>query len=270
MGEHAMPDGAGFRKANAKRDLPRDMKDRLIVALDLESVEQAKAVVTQLDGMVSFFKLGFSLYIEPGIDELYHLVTSAGRKLFLDAKMFDVPETISRAMKSVIDRKASFVTVHGDPRIMKAAVEAKQGSDLKIFAITVLTNLDDAALTEMGYRLGARDLVMLRARNAVEAGCDGIIASADDHPDRIRELSQNDNLLIATPGIRMKGGDPHDQRRIATPREAILNGADYLVVGRPIFAHPQHPDARSAALAVISEMQSGWDERQAILAANKG
>jgi orotidine-5'-phosphate decarboxylase len=268
MGEHAMPDGAGFRKAGAKRDLPRDMKDRLIVALDLESVEEAKSVVNQLNGIVSFFKLGFSLYIEPGIDELYHIVTSAGRKLFLDAKMFDVPETISRAMKSVIARKASFVTVHGDPRIMRAAVEAKQGSDLKIFAITVLTNLDDAALTEMGYALGARDLVMLRAKNAVEAGCDGIIASADDNPDRIRELSHN--LLIATPGIRLKGGDPHDQRRIATPREAILNGADYLVVGRPIFGHPQHSDARSAALAVISEMQSGWDERQAILAADKG
>ena len=261
-----MPGGT----AGTKRDLPRDMKDRLIVALDLESVEQAKGVVTQLNGIVSFFKLGLSLYIEPGIDELYHMVTSGGRKLFLDAKMFDVPETVSRAMKSVIARKASFVTVHGDTGIMRAAVKAKQGSDLKILAVTVLTNLDDAALTEMGYALGARDLVMLRARNAVEAGCDGIIASADDNPDRIRELSQNDNLLIVTPGIRLPGGDAHDQRRIATPREAILNGADYLVVGRPIFAHPQHPDARSAALAVISEMQQGWDERQANLAAAKG
>jgi orotidine-5'-phosphate decarboxylase len=266
MGENAMPDGSGLRKANAKRDLPPDMKDRLIVALDVGSVDEARDIVRQLHGVVSFFKLGFSLYIEPGIDELYQDVTSDGRRLFLDAKMFDVPETIARAMKSVIHRKASFVTVHGDPRIMQAAVEATKGSTLKVFAITVLTNLDDDALREMGYTIDARKLVMLRAKNAVEAGCDGIIASADDNPDRIRELAQNERLLIATPGIRMKGGDPHDQRRIATPREAILNGADYLVVGRPSFAHPQHPDVRSAALAVIKEMQDGWDERQAIMA----
>jgi orotidine-5'-phosphate decarboxylase len=246
------------------------MKDRLIVALDVETVEQAKGVILQLHGVVSFFKIGFALCIEPGIDEIYDMTTTGGRKLFLDAKMFDVPETIARAMKSVIERKASFVTVHGDPGIMKAAVEAKKGSSLKIFAVTVLTNLDDAALKEMGYGVGARELVMLRAKNAVQANCDGIIASADDNPDRIRELAQNADLLIATPGIRPAGADPDDQKRIATPRQAILNGADYLVVGRPIIEHPHHTDARSAALTIISEMQSGWDEREAMLAASQG
>ena len=120
----------------------------------------------------------------------------------------------------------------------------------------------------MGYGLKAHDLVMLRARNAVEANCDGIIASADDNPDRICDLAQNERLLIATPGIRLAGGDPHDQKRIATPREAILNGADYLVVGRPIIKHPQHPDTRTAALDVIQQMQAGWDERQATLRAH--
>ena len=189
------------------------------------------------------------------------MTTSDGRKLFLDAKMYDVEETVYHAMKTVVNLGASFVTVHGDPSIMRAAVRAKQGSDLKILAVTVLTNLDDRKLKEMGFALSARDLVMLRARNAVEAGCDGIIASADDAPDRIRELAQNEQLLIATPGIRLSGGASHDQLRTADPRQAILNGADYLVVGRPIIDHDGFSDMKSAALAVIEEMQAGWDER---------
>ncbi len=261
-----MPDGSQFRRSGIKRDLPSAMKDRLIVALDVGTVEEAKGIIAQLHGVVSFFKIGYWLYIEQGVDELYTLTTTHGRQLFLDAKMFDVPETIRQAIKTVVARGASFVTVHGDPGIMKAAVEAKSGSNLKIFAVTVLTNLDDSALKEMGYALGARDLVMLRAKKAAEARCDGIIASADDNPDRIRELAENESLLIATPGIRFEGTDPHDQKRIATPREAILNGADYLVVGRPIIEHKQHASVRDAALAVIQEMQSGWDERQATLA----
>jgi orotidine-5'-phosphate decarboxylase len=230
------------------------------------TVEEAREIIRQLDGIVVFFKIGYWLYINKGVDELYDITTSGGRKLFLDAKMFDVPETIRQGIKTVIARGASFVTVHGDPGIMQAAVEAKKGSDLKIFAVTVLTNLDDHALKEMGFALGARDLVMLRAKQAVEAGCDGIIASADDNPDRIRDLAQNEHLLIATPGIRLAGAERHDQKRVATPREAILNGADFLVVGRPIIEHPRHSDVRSAALDVIREMQSGWDERQANLA----
>ena len=118
----------------------------------------------------------------------------------------------------------------------------------------MLTSLDDQALKSMGYAHGARDLVMLRAKNAVECGCDGIIASADDNPDRIRMLAQSERLLIATPGIRMPNADRHDQKRIATPREAIENGADYLVVGRPIVAEK---DPRQAALNVIEDMVLG-------------
>jgi orotidine-5'-phosphate decarboxylase len=264
-----MPDGSGVRQSHVKRNLPADMKDRLIVALDVATIDEAKGIIRELDGVVSFFKVGYWLYISRGVDELYTLTTTGGRRLFLDAKMYDVPETIRHGIKSVIARGASFVTVHGDPGIMQAAVEAKAGSDLQILAVTVLTNLDDGALKTMGYALGARDLVMLRARNAVEAKCEGIIASADDDPDRIRDLAQNESLLIVTPGIRLAGANPHDQKRIATPREAILHGADYLVVGRPIIQHPQHPDARSAALDIIKEMQSGWDERQANLASRK-
>jgi orotidine-5'-phosphate decarboxylase len=258
-----MPDAPQPPGPPAKRDLPRDMKDRLIVALDVPTVEEAKRIITQLHGIVSFFKIGYWLYLQKGVDELYTLTTGGGRKLFLDAKLFDVPQTIGKGIQSIISLGATFVTVHGDPGIMKAAVEASTGSDLKILAVTVLTNLDDLALREMGYGLNARDLVMLRARKAVEAGCAGIIASADDDPDRIRELAGSTDLLIATPGIRLEGGDRHDQKRVATPREAILRGSDYLVVGRPILEHPRHPDVRSAALDIIARMQSGWDERQA-------
>jgi orotidine-5'-phosphate decarboxylase len=171
----------------------------LILALDVETVEQAKRIINQLDGVVSFFKIGPRLYMAKGVDELYNLATTGGRKLFLDAKMLDVPETVRQGIKTVIARGASFVTIHAYPTIMKAAVEAKAGSDLKIFAVTVLTHLDDNDLKDMGFAIGARDLVMLRARQAVEAECDGIIASADDNPDMIRELSQDRHLLIATP-----------------------------------------------------------------------
>lgn len=260
-----MPDEVGFGPRSSQRDVPADMKDRLIVALDVRTVAEAKRIVSELDGVVSFFKIGFWLYISRGVDDLFHLTTTGGRKLFLDAKMFDVPETVHQAIKTVMERGASFVTVHGDPGIMRAAVEAKAGSNLKVFAVTVLTNLDDAALKEMGIDMPARDLVMLRARKAVEAKCDGIIASADDNPDRIRDLAESSDLLIATPGIRFEGGDRHDQKRVATPREAILHGADYLVVGRPIIEHKGFPDMRSAAMAVIREMESGWTERQATL-----
>jgi len=257
-----VPEQPDPRPASVERDLPRDVKDRLIVALDVPTIEEAKDIIRQLDGVVSFFKVGYWLYIKNGVDELYAMTTTGGRKLFLDAKLFDVPETVRHGIKSVIARGASFVTVHGDPGILAAAVDAAGGSDLRILAVTVLTNLDDDALKEMGFALGARDLVMLRARQAVEAKCDGIIASADDDPDVIRERAKNERLLIVTPGIRLQGGNPHDQKRVATPREAIANGADYLVVGRPVIQHPRHPDIRSAALDIISEMQSGWDERR--------
>jgi orotidine-5'-phosphate decarboxylase len=128
-----------------------------------------------------------------------------------------------------------FITVHGDEQIMRAAVENKGDSDLKIFAITVLTSLDDAALTAMGYKVGARELVQMRAKLAVQSGCDGIIASADDAPNQIRALAASEGLLIATPGVRRKNATADDQKRIATPGEAIASGADYLVVGRPIL-----------------------------------
>jgi orotidine-5'-phosphate decarboxylase len=253
-GDKRMPDGMILRDRKNPRGLPDRMAERLIVALDVPTATEAEAIVATLSGTVSFFKIGYWLQFEKGVDNLISSIVDSGKKLFLDAKMYDVPETVSQAIRSAVRRRASFVTIHGDESIMRAAVAARGDSDLKIFAITVLTSLDDAALYEMGYRLPAKELVLLRARKAAECKCDGIIASADDNPGQIRLLAGTPTMLIATPGIRPAGSAPDDQKRIATPREAIANGADYLVVGRPIVAND---DPRSAALRIIDDMELG-------------
>jgi orotidine-5'-phosphate decarboxylase len=237
------------------------MADRLIVALDVPTIDQASRLVETLKGTVSFFKVGLWLQFLEGFDNLISAIVKDGHRLFLDAKMFDVPETVRMAITAAVHRQASFVTIHGDENIMRAAVEAKKGSALKIFAITVLTSIDDDALWEMGYRLPAKELVQLRARKASECECDGIIASADDGPDQIRMLAGNERLLIATPGIRPAGSIADDQRRIATPGQAIANGADYLVVGRPIIAAEEGPTI--AAQRIIREMIEGEAQRLA-------
>lgn len=238
----------------SKRDLPPDMKDRLIVALDLDSVAAAQQMVRQLDDVVSFFKVGLGLLFRAGVDDLLAALIGSGKRVFLDAKMFDIPQTVANGVAAVVQRGVTFVTVHGDEAIMRAAVKAKGTSDLKIFAVTVLTSLDDQAAKAMGYAHSVSELVTLRARKAVECGCDGIIASAEDDPNRLRRLAHSQSLLITTPGIRMQGGEAHDQRRVATPRRAIANGADYLVVGRPIIAAP---DPRQAAVRIVEDMRAG-------------
>jgi orotidine-5'-phosphate decarboxylase len=254
-----MPDGTAGGRIQRKRDVPAAIEDRLIVALDRRSVPAALDIVKRLDGVVSFFKVGLWLQFAEGVDDLISNLVGPNKKLFLDAKMFDVPETVSQAVATAVRRGASFVTVHGDEKIMRAAVAAKGSSELKVFAITVLTSLDDEALRGMGYLLPARQLVQLRAKKAVECQCDGIIASADDNPDEIRMLAQDEHLLIATPGIRPAGYDLQDHKRAATPRQAIASGADYLVVGRPIV---DADDPREAALQIIREMEMGEDDRR--------
>ncbi len=247
-----MPDALAVVKSRAGRSLPVKMADRLIVALDFHSIDQAKNAVKSLKGIVSFFKLGLRLQYEPGFGDLLTQLKDEGNRIFLDAKMYDIPETVSGAVASAVRREVDFITVHGDESIMRAAVAAKKDSNLKVFAITVLTSLDDAALAAMGYAVGARALVQLRARLAVQSGCDGIIASADDQPNDLRELAASDGLLIATPGVRRKNAAADDQKRIATPGEAIASGADYLVVGRPIV---NADDPVREAQAFIEEME---------------
>ncbi len=240
-------------KAPVGRDVPARMADRLIVALDVPEIAQARALVEKLDGIVSFFKIGLWLAFAEGVDGLIADLIARNKRVFLDAKMFDIGQTVEEGVARAADRGVSCVTVHGNGDIIRAAVQGKRGRDIKILAVTVLTSLSDADLHDMGYRLGARDLVHLRVRKAVEYGCDGIIASPHDNPDEIRRIAGADSLLVATPGVRPEGDSLDDHKRSATPAQAIAAGADYLVVGRPIIARP---DPAARALEVIRQMQS--------------
>ncbi len=235
------------------RILPDGVAGRLIVALDMADVAAAQAMADRLGEAVSFFKIGLWLLLAPGFDRLIERLVGQGKQVFLDAKMYDIPQTVERGVAAAARLGASFLTVHGDEAIMRAAVRGRGRSNLKILAVTVLTSLDDAALRQMGYDMSARDLVGLRAASAAACGCDGIITSADDNPDAIRRLAGSDRLLVVTPGIRQVTGRVDDHKRSATPSQAVRAGADYLVVGRPIV---EAPDPAGAARSVIAEMEA--------------
>ena len=232
-------------------------KDRLIVALDMPEVDKAKEMVTQLDGIVSFFKVGIILHIGDGLQIVDWIIKEQKKKVFLDLKYYDIENTVREAVKSIATKRVSFLTVHGNGDIMRGAVEGKKGSDLKIFAVTVLTSLDDKDIEEMtGIKSTVENLVLHRAKNALEHGCDGVIASGKE----VREIKERykDKLLIVTPGIRLKGEPKDDQKRIATATEAIEAGADYLVIGRPII---KAPNPRKAAESFIKEMDIAFQKR---------
>jgi orotidine-5'-phosphate decarboxylase len=248
-----MPAGQQPRQPNNPRNLPADMAERLIVALDFPTIRQARELTEKLDGTVSFFKIGLWLAFAEGVDDLLRHLIGSGKKLFLDTKMFDIGQTVEEGVARAADRGVSFVTVHGERQIVASAVRGKRGSDIKVFAVTVLTNLSDADLRDMGYRLTAKELIALRVGQAVELGCDGIIASAHDDPDEIRRIARAGQLLIATPGIRPAGEAADDHQRKATPGEAIMRGADYLVVGRPVIGRP---DPVASARRIIEAMQA--------------
>jgi orotidine-5'-phosphate decarboxylase len=248
MEKGSMPKGSGLR------GLPPEMKDRLIVALDVPTIAGAREMVARLDGTVSFFKIGLWLAFAEGVDGLFRDLISAGKKVFLDAKMYDIGQTVQEGVARAADRGFNFVTVHGDARIMEAAVKGKGASDLKILAISALTSLDDAALREMGYALTARELIHLRAKQAVALGVDGMIASGADDPNELRRIAGSERLLIVTPGIRGAEDQTDDHARLATPGAAIARGSDYLVVGRPIVAHA---DPAGRARAMVGEMEEG-------------
>lgn len=231
------------------------MADRLIVALDVPTIERAARLADQLDGVVSFFKIGLWLLFAPGAERLIDRLIGQGKRIFLDAKMYDIGETVRQGVARATERGVSIVTVHGDPEIMRAAVDGKGGSKrINVFAISVLTSQNDQSVREMGYSLPVPDLVRLRVRQAVECGCDGVVASAADDPNEVRAFASAPHLLIATPGIREPGGAVHDQKRVATPAEAIARGADYLVVGRPIT---QADDPPGAAERIVADMKRG-------------
>ncbi len=235
-----------------------DVSERLIVALDVPTLDEARALVTRLGDSVSFYKIGMWLFFQRGVDGLIDELTTAGKQVFLDYKMYDIGETVRRGVAAAAARGVSIVTVHGDPDMLQAAVEGRGTSALKVFAISVLTSQDDVALRAMGYDRPLQEIVDLRVRAAADAGCDGVIASAADDPDAIRARSGRADLLVGTPGIRLAGAEHHDQKRAATPDAAIERGADYLVVGRPITGAADQADA---ARTIIGLMRQGQARR---------
>ena len=222
-------------------------RDRLIVALDLPSVEEAQALVARLGDAVSFYKIGYQLAYAGGLGYVAALV-GAGKRVFLDLKLHDIGHTVAQGVKSVAKSGASFLTVHGYPQTMKAAAEAREGN-LRILAVTVLTSYDDADLAAAGYDFTVADLVAERAAQARDIGVDGVVCSAEEAA-RIRGIVGT-RLALVTPGIRPAGAEAGDQKRIMTPAAAIAAGADYLVVGRPIVAAK---DPKAAAQAIVAEI----------------
>jgi len=219
-------------------------QDRLIVALDLPDHEQARRFVEQLGDSVTFYKVGLELFMAGNYWELVAWLAGQGKKVFADLKFFDVPETVRSAVKRLHGRGVSFTTVHGNDAIMRAAVEAR--SEVKILAVTVLTSLDQGDLVDLGFSCNVADLVLSRARRALEIGCDGVISSGLEAP-RLRE-HLGDKFLVITPGIRPVLNKPaDDQKRTVDIEEAFRGGADYIVVGRPIRSAP---DPRAAAAAI--------------------
>jgi orotidine-5'-phosphate decarboxylase len=222
-------------------------RDRLIVALDVSTVEEAQAMVARLGDAVSFYKIGYQLALAGGLSYASALI-GAGKKLFVDMKLHDIGNTVASGVKSVSRIGATFLTVHAYPQSMKAAAAAREGG-LRVLAVTVLTSYDDADLKAAGYGTSVRDLVAQRARQALEAGIDGLVCSPEEAAN-LRTIV-GDKLVLVTPGIRPAGAEAGDQKRIATPTAAIAAGADYLVVGRPIVAAA---DPKAAAEAIVAEI----------------
>lgn len=222
-------------------------RERLIVALDLSSVEEAKAMVARLGEAVSFYKIGYQLAFAGGL-AYAPVLADAGKQVFLDLKLHDIGNTVAGGVKSVARLGATFLTVHAYPQTMKAAVDAREGS-LRILAVTVLTSYDDADLKHAGYDATVKALVAVRAEQARILGVDGIVCSPEEAAT-VRGIV-GDRLCLVTPGIRPARTAAGDQKRIATPAAAIAAGADYLVVGRPIIAAT---DPKAAAEAIVEEI----------------
>jgi orotidine-5'-phosphate decarboxylase len=227
-------------------DIPT--KDRLIVGLDLPSVERAEAMVARLGDSVSFYKIGYQLAYAGGLP-LVRKLADQGKKVFIDLKLHDIGNTVARGVESIAKLGATFLTVHAYPQTMKAAAEARTGSGLKILAVTVLTSYDDGDLHAAGYRLGVADLVEARAQQAQVLGIDGLVCS----PEEVVSLRKvvGHQMRLVTPGIRPAGSATGDQKRIMTPARAIAAGSDYLVVARPVI---EAADPKAVAEAILAEI----------------
>lgn len=212
------------------KDIPS--KDRLIFAMDVPTIDRAKALATELDDAVTFYKIGLELMMSGDYFELLDWLLERDKKVFCDLKFFDIPATVGSAVRSLKDRGATFVTVHGNRSIMEAAA-ANKGDTLKVLGVTVLTSLDRGDLDDLGFDCDIDALVLSRAKQCLEAGCDGVISSGLEVP-KLREFV-DEQLLVVSPGIRPVDNKPiGDQKRVVTVATAFQNGCDHIVVGRPI------------------------------------
>jgi len=230
-----------------------DQKDKLIVALDVPDALSGLALAEKIGDAATFYKIGLGMLTGGGLALAQELKDEHGKRIFLDMKLFDIGATVEAAVRGLARFDLDFLTVHGDPHVVRAACEGAAGSDMKILAVTILTSVDRVDLDAAQIRPGeVADIVCDRAVAAWEAGADGVIASPQE-VRRLRSLPESDGKLIVTPGVRPAGGDPGDQKRIATPAQAVNAGADHVVVGRPIH---RDPDPRKAACAIQAELAS--------------
>ncbi|MEQ8296068.1 MAG: orotidine-5'-phosphate decarboxylase [Nitratireductor sp.] len=227
-----------------------NVAERLIVGLDLPDVAAAEKAVSELDGVVSFFKIGYRLVFAGGL-ELARDLAASGKNVFLDMKLLDIDNTVAEGVENVAAMGVSMLTVHAYPKAMRAAVEAAAGSELCLLGVTVLTSMDDRDLTEAGYGFDARALVERRARQARETGMGGIVCAATEAA-AVRAIV-GPELALVTPGIRPAGAAHGDQKRVMTPADALRAGASHLVVARPIVGAR---DRRAAAQAIVAEMET--------------
>lgn len=225
-----------------------DPRERLIVALDIPSVAEAEALVARLGDAVCFYKIGYQLGFAGGLSFASNLI-AAGKQVFLDFKLHDIGNTVQKGVESIAKLGATFLTVHAFPQTMKAAVEGREGSALRILGVTVLTSYDDTDLAAAGYDMTVSELAAARAAQARDIGLDGLVCSAEE-VTKLRDIAGH-GMVLVTPGIRPAGSAAGDQKRIMTPARAIESGADYLVVGRPIVAAA---DPKAAAEAVVNEI----------------
>lgn len=227
--------------------------DRLIVALDVPDALSGLALADRLGDAVSFYKIGLGMLTGGGLALARELKDDHGKRIFLDMKLFDIGATVEAAVRGLAQFDLDFLTVHGDPHVIRAAQEGKGAKDLKILAVTILTSLERKDLDDGLIKPGdVQDIVVERASNAFEAGADGVIASPQEST-LIRALPNAKDRLIVTPGVRPAGADLGDQKRVTTPSQAIAAGSDYIVVGRPIH---RAADPRAAAQAIVADIRS--------------
>ena len=227
-----------------------EMRDRLIVGLDVPTVADAENVVAGLGDTVSFYKIGYQLAYAGGLEFARDLIAD-GKKVFVDLKLLDIDNTVAKGVENIARLGAAMLTIHAYPKAMRAAVDAARGSGLCLLGVTVLTSMDDADLADAGYAVGAAALAERRAGQARDAGMGGIVCAAPEAA-RLRRVIGPD-MAVVTPGIRPTGSDAGDQKRIATPADALRAGASHLVVARPVIGAS---DRNAAAAAILDEMRS--------------